>query len=57
MSRVIMKEPILQLRDLCVAAERPDGPKVIHGISLEVHEGEMLCIRDLPGEGSDRLGE
>jgi len=46
-----MKVPILQLRDLCVAAERPDGHRVIDGISLEVHEGEMLCVVGESGSG------
>jgi peptide/nickel transport system ATP-binding protein len=47
----VMNESILQIRDLSVAAERPDGHKVIDGISLEVREGEMLCVVGESGSG------
>jgi peptide/nickel transport system ATP-binding protein len=43
--------PVLQIRDLCIAAGRPDGVRVLENVSLEVGEGEMLCIVGESGSG------
>ena len=42
---------VLQIRDLSVAADRADGPRVIDSVSLDVRAGEMMCVVGESGSG------
>lgn len=48
-------EPILEIRDLVVVDERQQ--RVIDGVSLDVHAGEVLCIAGVEGNGQTALAE
>jgi ABC-type branched-subunit amino acid transport system ATPase component len=43
-----MADPILELRDLAAGYAKAD---ILHGVSLEVHQGEMVCIIGPNGAG------
>jgi ABC-type glutathione transport system ATPase component len=45
------KTPVLQLRELSVAVGRPDGVRIVDRISLDVAEGEMMCVVGESGSG------
>jgi peptide/nickel transport system ATP-binding protein len=46
-----MPTSVLQIRDLSVAADRADGPRVIDSVSLDVRAGEMMCVVGESGSG------
>jgi simple sugar transport system ATP-binding protein len=46
---------VLQVRDLVVVDERQQ--RVIDGVSLDVHAGEVLCIAGVEGNGQTALAE
>jgi len=43
-----MADPILELRDLAAGYAKAD---ILHGVSLQVHQGEMVCIIGPNGAG------
>jgi len=48
-------DAVLQIRDLVVVDERQQ--RVIDGVSLDVHAGEVLCIAGVEGNGQTALAE
>jgi len=45
-------QPILDINNLVVSiGKKPGGPKIIDGISIQVHEGETLCLVGESGSG------
>ncbi|MDE2377132.1 ABC transporter ATP-binding protein [Bradyrhizobium sp.] len=47
-----MPNPVLDIDNLTVSiGKTPDGPKIIDGIALEVHERETLCLVGESGSG------
>lgn len=47
-----MKQPILQVSDICCSY---DGIHAIHGVSLDVYEGEIVAIIGANGAGKSTL--
>ncbi|WP_187977556.1 ABC transporter ATP-binding protein [Mycetocola sp. JXN-3] len=45
--------PLLEVRDLRIATTAPDGSvrELVHGVSLTVHPGEVLCLVGESGSG------
>ncbi|PMZ18126.1 microcin ABC transporter ATP-binding protein, partial [Pseudomonas sp. FW306-02-F08-AA] len=47
-----MTNPVLDINNLVVSVgKKPGGPKIIDGISIQVREGETLCLVGESGSG------
>jgi peptide/nickel transport system ATP-binding protein len=52
MTDQVMTNPILDINNLVVSVgKKPGGPKIIDGISIQVHKGETLCLVGESGSG------